>query len=77
MRIKKEYIGCKINDPKIGRGVEVNESNLPTLLQYGHYYLIEHDTKIKTKRSKRDSSNDIRKTDVGDTDIPTDVSSGE
>jgi len=77
MTIKKEYLGCKINDPDIGRSVEVNEKNLPTLLQYGHYYLLENDTKTKPKRSKRDSSNDSGNTDVGDTNVPTDIPSGE
>jgi hypothetical protein len=77
MKIKKEYLGCKINDPKIGRRVEVNEKNLPTLLQYGHYYLLDNDTKIKPKRSKRDSSNDSGNTNVGDTDISVSVQGGE
>ena len=79
MKIVAKYKGAIIQDPKIGRALEVNEKNLLTLVDAGHDYLIEVEAPKKNikkklkddikvaKKSREHSSNDIEGTsDAGE-----------
>ena len=67
MKIVAKYKGAIIQDPKIGRALEVNEKNLLTLVDAGHDYLIE--VEAPKKKIKKKLKDDIEITKKRNNDI--------